>query len=168
MEKRLMAVLLPALIANRGLRYFQCHANVRSTTHRCRPNFSLLSLSALSCYTALYPAPSQGSFALSVVVSFVGVKFLGVLPRPAVRTLDGLCGVDEFFEDHRVVDVGGGEGPRERDPFSVRNKVALRALLSLIRRIRSGFPPFWRGCYPNPQRRASSLSARPLGGDRAR
>ena len=48
-----MAVLLPALIANRGLRYFQSHANVRSTTHRCRPNFSLLSLCPFLLYGSL-------------------------------------------------------------------------------------------------------------------
>ena len=33
----------------------------------------LAALYALSCYTALYPAPSQGSFALVVVVGFVGM-----------------------------------------------------------------------------------------------
>jgi hypothetical protein len=68
------------------------------------------------------------------------MQLLGTLPRPApTRTLDGLYGVDDLFEDHRVVDVGSGDDHRERDPFSVRNNVALRALLSFIRRIRSGF-----------------------------
>jgi hypothetical protein len=71
-------------------------------------------------------------------------ELLGALPRPSpTRTPDGLYGVDELLEEHRVVGIGGGEdrGERdpERDPFSVRNKVALRALLSLIRRIRCGF-----------------------------
>jgi hypothetical protein len=97
-------------------------------------------LYALSCYAALYPALSQSSLALFVVVGFVGVQFLGTLPRSApTGTLDGLYSVDEFFEDHRVVDVCGRENYRQWDALSVRNKVALRALLSFIRRIRCGF-----------------------------
>src|SRR4029453_1888128 len=54
-------------------------------------------------------------------------------------TLDGLHSVDELFESHRVMDVGRGKHHRQRDTPSVRNKVALRALLSLIRRILAGF-----------------------------
>ena len=55
----------------------------------------LAALYALSCYTALYPALSQGSFALFVVVGFVGMQLLGTLPRPAPTT-EGLkkIGVD--------------------------------------------------------------------------
>ena len=41
MEKCLMDVV-PPLIAEVSLRYFESQASVRST-HRCRPNFSLLS-----------------------------------------------------------------------------------------------------------------------------
>jgi hypothetical protein len=68
------------------------------------------------------------------------MQLLGTPPRSApARTLDGLYGVDEFFEDHRVVDVCGRKRYREWDAPSVRNNVALRALLSFIRRIRSGF-----------------------------
>jgi hypothetical protein len=97
-------------------------------------------LYALSCYAALYPTPSQSSLALSVVVGFVGVQLLGTFPRPALTgTLDGLYGIEEFFEEHRVVDVCGREHYREWDAPSVRNNVALRALLSFIRRIRSSF-----------------------------
>jgi hypothetical protein len=108
---------------------------------------------------------------------FVGMQLLGFsgrflglpLPGPG-RLMGGLYGVDELLEEHRVVGIGGGEdrGERdpERDPFSVRNKVALRALLSLIRRIRCGFcappflapllAPFFRVCSLNPQRHAPS------------
>ena len=105
---------------------------------------SRCSLYALSCYTALYPAPSQGSLALLVIVGFVGVKLLGTLPRSApARTLDGLYSVDELFENDRGVDVCRAEHHTERDAYSVPNNMALRALLSLIRRIRSSLfgPP---------------------------
>jgi hypothetical protein len=68
------------------------------------------------------------------------VQLLGTPPRSSpTGTLDGLYSVDGFFEDHRVVDVRCRKHHRERDASSVRNKVALRALLSFIRRIRSGF-----------------------------
>ena len=90
---------------------------------------SRCSLYALSCYTALYPAPSQGSLALLVIVGFVGVKLLGTLPRSApARTLDGLYSVDELFENDRGVDVCRAEHHTERDAYSVPNNMALRAL----------------------------------------
>src|SRR5829696_2118285 len=134
MEKRLVDVVAP-LIANR-------ESAVVGKPGKCalhNPSVSsqlLAALYALSCYTALYPTPSQGSFALLVIVSFVSMQLLRTLPRSApARTLDGLYSVDEFFEDHRVVDVCGRERYREWDTPSVRNKVALRALLSFIRGI---------------------------------
>ena len=49
------------------------------------------------------------------------------------------CKHGDLFKDHRVVDVCGREHYREWDAPSVRNKVALRALLSFIRRIRYSF-----------------------------
>jgi hypothetical protein len=55
------------------------------------------------------------------------------------RDLDGFYSVDELFENHRVVNVCRAEHHTERDAPSVRNKVALRALLSFIRRIVAGF-----------------------------
>src|SRR5215204_7686104 len=138
MEKRLMDVV-PALVADREPTVFgkpgQCalhHPPVSSQL--------LAALYALSCYTALYPTPSQSSLALFVVVGFVGVQLLGTFPRPApTGTLDGLYGIDKLFEDHRVVHVCCAEHYREWDAPSVRNKVALRALLCFICRILAGF-----------------------------
>jgi hypothetical protein len=122
----------------------------------------LAALYPLSCYSALYPAPSQSSLALLIIVGFVGMQFLGTPPRPTSRTPDGLYSIDKLFEDHRVVDVRGCEHYREWDAPSVRNKVALRALLSFIRRIRSGFrAPFWQGWKPNRVKHAPTLSGRP-------
>ena len=138
MEKRLVDVLAP-LIADREPAVLRKPG--KCALHNPPVSSQLLAaLYALSCYTALYPTFPQSPFALLVIVSFVGMQLLGTLPRPSpTRTLDGLYGVDELLKDHRVVGIGGGEDRGERDPFSVRNKVALRALLSLIRRIRSGF-----------------------------
>src|SRR5215210_1001591 len=127
----------------------------------------LAALEALSCYTALYPASSQSSFAFFVVVSLVVMQLLGTFPRPTPRTLDGLYSIDELFEDHRVVDAGSADDHSEWDPFSVRNKVALCALLSFICRIRSGFcVPFWPEWKPNRVRHAPSRSGRPPRGAR--
>ena len=131
--------VVPALIANREPAVLgkpgQCALHHPAVSPQL-----LAALYALSCYTALYPAPSQGSLALLVVVGFVGVHLLGTFPRSSpTGTLDGLHGVDELFESHRVMDVGRGKHHRQRDTPSVRNKVALRALLSLVCRIRSGF-----------------------------
>ena len=145
MDKRLMDVV-SALIANRKSAVLR-KPGQRALHYPPVLTQLLAALYALSCYTALYPTPSQGSFALLVVVSFVSMQLLRTLPRSApARTLDGLYSVDEFFEDHRVVDVCGRERYREWDTPSVRNKVALRALLSFIRGIRCGFwPPLLAG-----------------------
>src|SRR5215210_3527314 len=138
MEKRLVDVVAP-LIAD-GEPTVLRKPGQCALHNPAVPTQLLATLNSLSCYTALYPTPSQGSLALFVVVGFVGMQFLGTFPRSApTGTLDGRNGVDEFFEDHRVVDVRGCEHYREWDAPSVRNKVALRALLSFIRRIRSGF-----------------------------
>jgi hypothetical protein len=69
----------------------------------------------------------------------VGVQLLGTPPRSSPRTLNGLYSVDELFEDHRVVDVRGREHYRQWYAPTLRNNVALGALLSFIRRIRCGF-----------------------------
>src|SRR5215207_4072926 len=138
MEKRLMDVV-PALVANRESAVLR-KPGQRALHNPPVPTQLLAALYALSCYTALYPTPSQSSLALFVVVGFVGVHLLGTFPRPApTGTLDGLYSIEEFFEDHRVVDVCCAEHYRQWDAPSVRNKVALRALLSFICRIRSGF-----------------------------
>src|SRR5215217_6078964 len=89
-----------------------------------------------------YAPPSQGFSTPREVVSLVGVELLGTLPRSAgtaTRPLDGLDAIHGLLQDLRVVDVRGGEHYRQWDAPSVRNKVALRARFSLIRRIRSGF-----------------------------
>jgi hypothetical protein len=137
---------------------------VRSTTHRVAPT------SRCSLCPSLLCGSLSRAFSRLLCTSChrrlcVGVQLLGRPPGSAPRTLNGLYGVDELFEGHRVVDVCGGEHHRQRDTPSVRNKVALGALLSLIRGIRSGFwAPFWQGWKPNRVRHAPSRSARPLRG----
>jgi len=131
--------VVSALVANREPAVLR-KPGQRALHYPPVPTQLLAAVYALSCYATLYPTLSQGSFTLLVVVGFVGMQLLWTLPRSApTRTLDGLYGVDEFFKNHRVVDVCGRERYREWDTPSVRNKVALRALLSLICRIRSGF-----------------------------
>ena len=67
------------------------------------------------------------------------MKLVGTLPRSATGTLDGFYSVDELFENHRVVNVCSADHHTERDAPWVRNKVALRACFSFIRRILAGF-----------------------------
>ena len=89
-----------------------------------------------------YASSSQGFSTTREVVSLVGVELVGTLPRSAgtaTRPLDRLDAIHSLLQDLRVVDVCGSEHYRKWDASSVRNKVALRARFSLIRRIRSGF-----------------------------
>jgi len=133
--------VVAALIANREPAILRKPGQVLSTTHLCRPNFSLLSMPFLVMrlfMARLLKAPPLHF--LSHRRLWVGMQLLGTPPRSApTRTLNGLYSVDEFFEDHPVVDVCCAEHYRQWDAPSVRNKVALRALLSFICRIRSGF-----------------------------
>src|SRR5215208_742032 len=137
MEKRLMDIV-PPLIANREPAILRKPCQCALHYPPVAPQL-LAALLALSCYPALDGTLSQGFFALFVVVGFVGVKLLGALPRSTTGTLDGLYGVYQLLENHRIVDVGCSKHHRQRDASSVRNKVALRARFSLICRILSGF-----------------------------
>src|SRR5215216_3858148 len=137
MEKCLMDVVTP-LIANREPAVLRKPAQCALHHPPVSPQL-LAALNSLSCYPAPDGTLPEGFLALFVVVSFVSVKFLGPLSRSATGSLDGLYAVDQLFENHRVVDVCRAELHTERDASSVRNKVALRARFSFIRRIRSGF-----------------------------
>jgi hypothetical protein len=69
MEKRLMDVV-SALVANRKSAVLR-KPGQRALHHPPVSTQLLAAVYALSCYAALYPTPSQGCFALLVLVSFV-------------------------------------------------------------------------------------------------
>jgi hypothetical protein len=51
------------------------------------------------------------------------MQFLGTFPRLApTRTLDGLYGVDEYFEDHQIVQVCRTDDYGERNPVSAQTR----------------------------------------------
>src|SRR5688500_18826480 len=81
MKKRLMDIV-SALVADRKSAVLR-KPGQRALQNPPVPTQLLGAPYALSCYPALYPAPSQGSFALVVVVRFVGMQFLGTFPRSA-------------------------------------------------------------------------------------
>jgi hypothetical protein len=115
-----------------------------------------------------YAPLAQGFSAAWEVVTLICVELVGTtLPRSArkpARSLDGLYGVHALFQDLRVVDVCATENYRERDASSVRNNVALRARLSLIRRIRTGsLAPLFAGTLAESReaRSQSTWSASP-------
>ena len=118
MNKKRLVDVVPPLTANR-------EPAVLGKPGQCAlhnppvPPQLLAVLYALSCYPTLDGTLSEGFFTLFVVVSFVGVQLLWTLSRSTTGTLDGLYGVNELFENHRVVDVGCGEHHRERDAVPV-------------------------------------------------
>src|SRR5688572_17578816 len=122
MEKRLVDVVA-SLIADREPAVLRKPGQCALHHPPVSPQL-LAALYALSCYVALYPAPPQGSLALLIIVSFVAMQLIGTFPQPTSRTFDGLYGVDELLEDHRVVDVCCAEHYRQWDAPSIRNKVA--------------------------------------------
>jgi len=89
----------------------------------------------------LYAPLPQGLAAAGEVVGFVGMQLLRALARPTgfpTGALDRLDAIHGLFQNLRVMDVGGAEDYREREASSVCHNMALRARLSLIRRIRAG------------------------------
>jgi hypothetical protein len=107
----------------------------------------LAALLTLPRYPRFDAASAERFAALLGVVGFVSMQLSRTLARAtSSRTLDRLYGVHQLLQDRAVVDVSSSENYRERDPVSVRHKVALRARFSLIRRILASFlAPFLAG-----------------------
>jgi hypothetical protein len=98
MEKRLMNVVAPHL-ANREPAVLGKPGQCALHNPPVSPQL-LAAHYALSCYTTLYPASSQGSLALFVVVCFVGMQLLRTFPRPTpTGTLDELYSIDGSLTD---------------------------------------------------------------------
>jgi hypothetical protein len=113
----------------------------RSLHYPSVPSQSLARVDTPPGDTRGYAPLPQGLSATREVVAFVGMQLLGTLPRSArttARLPDRLDAIYSLLQELGVVDVCGAEYYRERDASSVRNNMALRARLSLIRRIRSG------------------------------
>src|SRR5262249_55068240 len=103
----------------------------------------LLRLFALASDPRCNASLPQGRPVLFRRVPLVCVQFIGPLARPTVGTLDRYNRVEGRLQHGHLVDVGGGQEDRERDPLSVDHKMALRALFAAIRWILPGFfaPP---------------------------
>jgi hypothetical protein len=130
----------PSLIAHRQPA-IPTQPRQRTLHHPPVPPQSLARVDSASGDAWGYAPLSECLSATWEVIAFVGMQLLGTLPRPArtpARLLDGLDAIHSLLQDLRVVDVCGCEDYRQRDASSVRHKVALRARLSLIRRIRTG------------------------------
>jgi hypothetical protein len=113
----------------------------RSLHYPSVPSQSLARVDTPPGDTRGYAPLPQGLSATREVVAFVGMQLLGTLPRSArttARLPDRLDAIYSLLQELGVVDVCGAEYYRERDASSVRNNMALRARLCLIRRIRSG------------------------------
>ena len=57
----------------------------------------------------------------------------------AVRSLDRLDGLDQVFEDDRVVDIGRGEPDREWDALAVDQEMPFRPRFATVGRVRPDF-----------------------------
>ena len=103
----------------------------------------LARLDASAGYPGRYAPPPQSLTASREVVSLVRVQLLGALARASTRPLDRLDGIHDLLHDLKVMDVSSRVDHAQWDASSVDHNMALRALLSLIRRIRSGLltPP---------------------------
>jgi hypothetical protein len=73
------------------------------------------------------------------VISLVGMQLVGSLARtPTRRLADRFDGIDCLFQYLGVVNVGSRVDHSQRDASPIYHNMALRALLSLICRVRAG------------------------------
>jgi hypothetical protein len=122
----------------------------------------LAALYALSCYTALYPAPSQGSLALLVIVGLVGVKLLGPLPwsAPRGRLMVSIVSISssKTIESWTFAALSITQSGM---PLRSETRWRLEPAFPLSVGFAPVFgPPFWPGCSPNPNKRTPTLSGR--------
>lgn len=98
---------------------------VRSTTQRCRPKRSLLSIPlwAMRCNAAF----SQITPASSIVVALVGMQFARALSRPPIQSRHGRNSVQGAFECYRIVSVCPCDRDCQRNAPRVDNDVPFAA-----------------------------------------
>ena len=125
---------------------------VRSTTHRCRPSRSLLSIPRRAIRGTMPACGRRGGSA--VVVGLVGVQLLRAPSRPAARLADRRDGVERLLQHGAVVDVGGREQDRRAGCPPVDDEVALGARLAAVGRVRPGRGPARLGRHAGAVQRA--------------
>jgi hypothetical protein len=113
------------------------HARVRSTT-RAVPAQPFAGLNASTSDAALDAALSEVSAAKTVVVSLIGMEFLGPTAGSTVPAFDGRDGFQHGREDRAVLSMGARDFDRQRDALAVDHHVALGARFAPIGRIRAG------------------------------
>ena len=116
---------------------------VRTFDHPAMAAELLLRLNAFAGDPRCDSPSAQRSLVLLRRVPLVCVQFVRALAGPACRTSNRPDRVDRLLKHRRLVDVGGRQEDRERDPLPVDHKMALRALFASIRWILPGFfaPP---------------------------
>src|ERR671935_195092 len=153
MEERLMDVG-PALVADREPTVLG-QPSQRPLDDPAMPSQALAALDALAGNAHLDVAPPQGLATARNVVGLVRVQLVRACAGPSAAALDGGNAVQQGLKDGGLVLVGPREQHRERDAAAVDHKMALRARLAAIRRIRTGrSAPFFAGT------RALSMLAR--------
>ena len=83
-------------------------------------------------------ATAQETAAAWDVIRLVGMQLDGTLASLTTGTRDRRKRIDQLLEDGAVMPVGPRQAADERGAGVVRNKVALRARLAAIRRVRAG------------------------------
>lgn len=124
----------------------------------------LAALYPLSCYTALYPTPSQSSLALLIVVGFVGMQFLGTPPRdlPLPGRLMGSTASRSSSKTIESWTFAAVSTTARGMPLRSETRWRLVPFFPLSVGFAPVFgPPFWPGWKPNRVRHAPSRFGRP-------
>lgn len=124
----------------RSLPMAASQACVRSTTQRCLPSRSLLSI-PLRAIRAVIPPPAQVGAAATAVVSLVSVQFGRPAQRSATLAADGWQGIHQPLEYDGVMPIGPGDTQDQWRAVPVSDQAAFAAELASICRVRACFRP---------------------------
>src|SRR5215216_462965 len=126
----------------------------------------LAALDSLSRYPAPDGTLSKGFFALFVIVSFVGVKLVGALPRSATGTLDGSTASISSSKTIESWTFAALSFTQSGMPLRSETRWRFEPAFPLSVGFAPVFgPPFWQGWKPSLNKRAPTLSGRLRQGD---
>lgn len=106
---------------------------VRALNHLAVAPEPAVAFDALARDAILDACAPEMRVAARIVVPLVRMQFRGPAAWPARFTAHGRQGIDQLFEDHRIMAVGARDAEHQRDTLAVRDQVALAAELAPVR-----------------------------------
>lgn len=103
--------------------------------HPAMASEAVIALDAPTSDTVFNAATLEVRTASGEVVALVRMQLGGPAARPAWLASDRRQGIDQLFEDHRIVAIGPGHAEHQWDALAVRDEMAFASEFPSVRRI---------------------------------